>query len=49
MVVLDDSQMERGGDVLDSQIVVACRVDDGKITEAWSIPPDQAAENAFWG
>ncbi len=49
VVVLVDFRATRGDQVVVGQLVVVCHVDDGKISEAWSIPYDQAAENAFWG
>jgi uncharacterized protein len=39
---------ERGGKLLNDNIVIIYHIRDGKISEAWSYPADLYAEDEFW-
>ncbi len=38
----------RRGRVLDTDFILVFRVESGKIVEAWAVPRDQHAVDAFW-
>ncbi len=48
VVVLVNSKATKPGKTLDGQNVFVFHVRDGKVSEAWGIPKDQAAADAFW-
>lgn len=48
VVVLINSTVKRGEKRYDGNTVFVFHVDDGEVTEAWSIPSDPYALDAFW-
>ncbi len=48
VVVLIKSTATRGDNTLENDTVFVFHVAAGKVTEAWGIPRDQAANDAFW-
>jgi ketosteroid isomerase-like protein len=47
-VVLSHVSAERGGKTIDAHTSDTMHVRDGRVTEFWSFPEDQAAFDAFW-
>ncbi len=48
VVVLVNSTLKKADQTLESATVFVFHVEGGKVKEAWGIPSDQAASDAFW-
>lgn len=48
VAVLFRVQGERADRALDTGFILLCRVEDGRISEIWSVPRDQHAVDEFW-
>jgi len=48
VAVLFRVQGERADRTLDTGFILLCRVEDGRISEIWSVPRDQHAVDEFW-
>ncbi len=49
VVVLVNSSLRSGDKTAEVPVIMVFHVEDGRVAEAWGVPVDVEAANAFWG